>query len=191
MIIVDESGIKVGGIILPGIFRQMEIDATAKVDEVDVKGKSVKPKQATGYEDAKINLGILLVADDIEDEFTKLEKIQNIFKKPNQKKPLVYEVVNKHLNIRGINNIIFKKLSSKETNKSDELLISCEFWEYIPINIKATNKKSAKTASSKKTSKATNNNSSGVSREYEEYLKTRGNAPKLEKTKHTPAKDND
>lgn len=181
MIIAEGSEIKVGGIILPGIFQKSEIEADAKIDEVDVKGKSVKPKQATGYEDAKITLEILLIADDMEDEYTKLEKIQSIFKQKNQQLPQVHEIFNKHLNTRGITRVLFKQLHSKETNKENAILVKCEFWEYIPMTIQAK----------KKTSQSSNSTAaSGVSDNYNKYLQNRGSI-KLDKTKASPARDND
>ncbi|SKC68234.1 hypothetical protein [Maledivibacter halophilus] len=184
MIIVDTDIVKVGGVILPGIFQKLEIDSDVKVDEVDVKGKSVKPKQATGYEDAKIKLVIGLRPNNQEDEFEQLSRIQNIFKRPGQEKPKVYEIFNKHLNTRGITRVIFKKLTSREDNNSNIIKVVCEFWEYIPITIRST-----------KTSSVSNNNESSISpklnliNEYETYLEER-NSP-IDKSKATAAIDDD
>ncbi|WP_427340602.1 hypothetical protein [Caloranaerobacter sp. DY30410] len=179
MIIVDAGAIKVGGILLPGIFQKLEVESNAKVDEIDIKGKSVKPKQATGYEDAKIKITLILKANDDEDEYEQLVKIQNVFKRPGQEKPIVYEIFNKHLNARGISKVIFKKLTTKENNKSNLLIVECEFWEYIPITIKAA----------KSTSNVSSNMKPELTKEYETYLSNRTN--RIDKNKITAAVDDD
>lgn len=184
MIIVDAGAVKVGGVLLPGIFQKLEIESDTKVDEIDVKGKSVKPKQATGYEDAKIKLILLLKASKNEDEYKQLTKIQNIFKRPGQEKPIVYEIFNKHLNTRGINKVIFKKLTTKEDNKGDLLAVECEFWEYIPITIQATKAQSTSTSASSTTSAKPE-----LTKEYETYLTNRTN--RIDKNKITAAVDDD
>ena len=66
MIFMEDGTIKLGGVILPGLVKSIEVMETAKVDEQEVEGSAVKPKQATGYEDAKIN--IELIIDDTEDQ---------------------------------------------------------------------------------------------------------------------------
>jgi hypothetical protein len=162
MMIVDDQQIKIGDLILPGFFQKMEVDAEVKIDEVDVKGKSVKPKQATGYEDGKIKLYLILQGDQQTTIYDKLLSIQNIFKQPDQQVPLVYNVFNEHLNVRGIDKIIFKKLTSKETNKIDTLEVICEFWEYIPITIQT-----AETDEEFNLEK--------LSKEYQDYLAGRQN----------------
>lgn len=185
MIFIDDSVIKVGGVILPGIIKSLEIKADATVEEQKVEGNSAKPKQAIGYEDAKITLEIALEDGVDKTKEEKLKSIQNLFKKSGQLKPIVYEIINQHTSIRGIKKIIFKSLSTKETSKKSELTVSIEFWEYIPITItasKSTNNNSASTSA--KT--ATNLNS-----DYETYLSnSRGGAPKVnDKTNKSPARD--
>ena len=186
MIIVDSGMFKVGGVLLPGTFEKVEVDSDAKVDEVDVKGKSVKPKQATGYEDAKITIVVNLRASEDEDEYSQLARIQNIFKKPGQEKPNVYDIFNMHLNTRGIDKVIFKKLTTKENNQSNILQVTCEFWEYIPISITASKNKSGEAATS---SSNVQNTQQSLTKEYESYLSDRKN--KLDKTKETAAVDDD
>lgn len=180
MIYFDESTVKVGGVILPGLFKSIEIKTAAQIEEVDMEGKSSKPKQATGYEDAKINLELALEDSPDQTILEKLQIIQNLFRKPGQSKPIVYEIVNEHTAIRGIRQVVFKDMSSKSQNKKSELTVSIEFWEYVPISIVASKK---------------NNNSSGsasasLTNEYKSYLPDRGKAPKVQnKTSKTAASD--
>lgn len=190
MIYMDDSTVKVGGVILPGLFKSLEIKSDAKIDEETVQGSTAKPKQATGYEDAKITLELVLEDSPTETKEQKLTKIQYLFKVPTQGIPIVHDIVNVHTAIRGIKKVIFKSLSTKEQNtKTSEITASLEFWEYVPITITATKKTTSSTKKTISTSKSSF--TSGLSSSYQSYLKTgRGKAPKAaSKTASTPAKD--
>ena len=56
MIYVEDELIKLNGVVLPGLIKSIEVTETAKVDEQEVEGSATKPKQATGYEDEKVNI---------------------------------------------------------------------------------------------------------------------------------------
>lgn len=187
MIIQEDEYIKVGGVLLPGLFKSLEVSGAALVEEIEVEGKGKKPKQATGYEDAKINIELVLQDDGNKNRYDKLVIIQNLFKTPGQQKPKVYEIVSVHTYKRRINRIIFKELTSRENNKKDELVVSLVFWEYVDISITA-GKKSKKVSTKKKTT--TSPGSASVGQEYSNYLQNRGQAPKFaDKTASTPAQD--
>lgn len=185
MIYIDDNTVKVGGVVLPGLYKSMEIKADAQVEEQEVEGSSAKPKQAIGYEDAKITLDVILNDGPSETKEAKLQRIQNLFRKKGQAKPEVHQIVNSHTAIRGISKVIFKNLTSKETNKKEELAVSMEFWEYVPMTITA-----------KKASEDTGIGilpESNLTEQYESYLSTqRGTAPKIsDKTAASPAVDDE
>lgn len=185
MIYIDDSTVKVGGVVLPGLFKSIEIKGDALIGEQEVEGRSTKPKQATGYEDAKINLELILHDGPVLTKLQKLEAIQNLFKKKGQAKPIIYEIVNEHTAARGITQILFKNLTTKEQSKNDELTVMIEFWEYIPMTITATKAGSTSGTSAASTAKA------NLTSEYQGYLSSRGTAPKLhDKTAKTAATDN-
>lgn len=186
MIYVDESTIKIGGVILPGLFKSIEIKSDALIEEQEVEGRSTKPKQATGYEDAKVSVELVLHDGPLLTKLQKLEQIQNLFKKQGQSKPTVYEIVNEHTAARGITKVLFKNLTTKEQSKKDELTVMIEFWEYIAMTITAT--KSTSTTSTAQTSTT----ASTLTSEYQSYLSNnRGAAPKIkDKTTKTAATDN-
>ena len=96
MIYTDESTVKIDTIILPGLFKSIEIKGDAIVDEQDVEGQSKKPKQATGYEDAKVNIELILEDGPLLTKIQKIEQIQQIFRLPGQEKPTVHEIINEH-----------------------------------------------------------------------------------------------
>lgn len=171
-----------GGIILPGLFKSIEIKGEAQVEEQQVEGSTAKPKQATGYEDAKVTLELVLEDGPILTKLQKLAVIQNIFRKPGQKKPVVYEIFNEHTAVRGMTKVLFKTLSTKEQSKKSELSVTIEFWEYVAMTITATKASSSSTAATA---------SAALNQDYQAYLSTdRGAAPKnTDKTSQTAATD--
>ncbi|EJL44950.1 hypothetical protein PMI08_01920 [Brevibacillus sp. CF112] len=182
MIFVDESTVKVGGVVLPGLFKSIEVKADAQVEEQQVEGKTAKPKQAIGFEDAKITLELVLDDGPQQTKLDKLAVIQNLFKKPGQQKPVVHEFVHSHAAVRGVSKVIFKSLSTKEQSKKSELTVSIEFWEYIPMKITAKKSGKGKSASG----------SVKLNADYQKYLSSgsRGKAPKTsDKTAATAASD--
>ncbi|MCY9764698.1 transcriptional regulator, partial [Paenibacillus alvei] len=96
MIFVDESTVKVGGVVLPGLFKSLEIKEDATVEEQEVEGKAAKPKQATGYEDAKVTLELTLDDSPKQTKLQKLAMIQKLFRKPGQSRPIMHQIVNVH-----------------------------------------------------------------------------------------------
>lgn len=188
MIYIDESTIKVGGVVLPGLFKSIEIKGDALIEEQEVEGRTSKPKQAIGYEDAKVVVELTLYDGPVLKKAQKLEVIQNLFKKKGQQKPIIYEIVNEHTAVRGVTKVLFKNLTTKEQSKKDELSVMIEFWEYIPMTITATkNTGSSATKKPASTSSATAN----LKPEYKSYLNNRGAAPKeSDKTAKTAAVDN-
>lgn len=182
MIFFDDDSIKIGGVILPGIYKSMEINHEAQIDEQEVEGSSRKPKQASGYDDAKIVIEISLMDSESATKEDKLLNIQNLFRSVNQDKPTVHELVSTHSSVRGINKVIIRNMTSKETNKKDEIVVSLELLQYDTMTITAS-----------KSSTGTNSSSqSNLSKEYKDYLSDdRGQAPKkTDKTSKTPAVDN-
>lgn len=189
MIYFDDDSVKIGGVILPGIYKSIEVNHDAQVDEQDVEGSSKKPKQASGYDDARITIEISLQDSETVTKEEKLLTIQNIFRGAEQEKPIVHELISIHSAIRGIQNVIIKNMTSKETNKKDEIVVNLELLQYDTITISASKKK-------KKSDKDTEGSSSSsgnslLTEEYKSYQKSdRGSAPKQSnKTSKTPAVD--
>ena len=74
--------------------------------------------------------------------------------------------------------MVFKNLGSKESNNKDSIVLSIEFWEYIPVTVGV-----------KKTTDA-GSTQVQLTDDYAYYLQYRGSAPKdLSKTAKSPAYD--
>lgn len=194
-IITDELGqVKVGNIILPGIFESLEISGTVRMDQVDIPGKEDKVTQAVGYDNARIRLTVYLYPP--EDGGNCDEQIavyQGIFRKsPDQEKPGVYKLVNRHAAARKINEVIFNDLKTWEDNRNEKVLVICEFTEHVPIQVKVKEKAAETTASA--ATQTTSSSSLGDFRKLDQASTTSrladlGNFRMLDKASETPAKD--
>lgn len=178
MIYVEDQTIKLNGVILPGLVKSIEVTETAKVDEQEVEGSAVKPKQATGYEDAKINIELIIDDTQTQTKYERYATLRAIFRSPGQSVPQPIPIVSEDAAAHGIEKVIFKKLSHKGENKKGQLTASIELWEYIPQTITAT-KASAKSSASGSASSSTS--ASNLSSDYRNYLSSgRGISPALD-----------
>lgn len=175
MIYVEDQTIKLNGVVLPGLVKSIEVKESAKIDEQEVQGSAVKPKQATGYEDAKVNIELILDDTQAETKYQRLAVVRDLFRKPGQAVPQPVPIVSEDTAAHGITTVLFKGLTHKAENKKGQLPVTLEFWEYIPQVI------TAKKATSTKKSSSTSSTTPAVSGSYKKYLSnSRGVAPKSE-----------
>jgi hypothetical protein len=184
LITTDIGQVKVGNVVLPGAFESLEITGTVRVDEVEIPGKKDRVTQAVGFDNARVRLTLTLLPKvDGGDCADQVRRIQQIFRKsPDQQKPGVYRIINRHVQARGINEVIFSDLKTFEDNRSDKVLVICEFTEHVPIKVKVAQKKPAV---AKKSSKPAAKPTPSTKDVDQRALKGKP-APKTAKT---PAKD--
>lgn len=184
MIFFDDNHMKVGGVILPGIYKSIEISHDAQVEEQEVEGSAKAPKQAIGYEDAKVTIELSLEEGETLTIHDKLQIIQNLFRREGQHLPEIFPIINAHTAIRGITQVVFKKLSTKETNKGEEVTASLEFWEYVPMTISAV-KSGGNSSDVENSPGGASVAGTGLNENYESYLgEDRGNAPSQGARRH-------
>lgn len=178
MIYVEDQTIKLNGVVLPGLVKSIEVKESAKIDEQEVQGSAVKPKQAIGYEDAKVNIELILDDTQTETKYQRLAVLRGLFRSPGQSVPQPLPIVSEDTAAHGVTTVLFKGLSHKAENKRGQLPVTLEFWEYIPQTIAAKKSSGTKrTAANGSTGAGT-----GVSEDYQDYLgKSRGVTPKGEK----------
>lgn len=187
MIFIEDERIKLSGAVLPGLVKSIEVTETAKVDEQEVEGSATKPKQATGYEDAKVM--IELIIDDTESQ-TKYERyavLREIFRKPGQNVPQPIPIVSEDTAAHSIEKVIFKKLTHKGENKKSQITASLELWEYIPQTITAASGSGSSGGSGNSSSSGGSADGGGtqaaaaasnLNPDYQQYLGTkRGKSP--------------
>ena len=176
MIYVEDQLVKVNGVVLPGLVKSIEVKESAKIDEQEVEGSATKPKQATGYEDAKITVELILDDTPTRTKYQALETVRAIFRKPGQTVPQPIPIVSEDTAKHGIDKVLFKGFSHKAEAKKEQIAVSLEFWEYIPQTIKAT--KAGGSGGKSSGSSGGGAAWSGLSEEYKSYLETgRGVSP--------------
>jgi len=183
MIYVEDGLIKLNGVILPGLVKNIEVTETAQIDEQEVDGSAAKPKQAVGYEDAKIS--IELIIDDTEEKtkYENLSAIRTLFRQPTQSVPQPIPIICEDTTTHGIDKVLFKSLSHKAENKKEQLTVTIELYEYIPCTItvtKSASKSSSKSSSAKSKTSSSSSSSNSLTAGYKSYLATgRGASPAL------------
>lgn len=170
MIFIEDEFIKLNGVVLPGLVKSIEVKETARIDEQDVEGSAVKPKQATGYEDAKVNIELILDDTPTQTRYQRLEALRAVFRKPGQGVPQPIPIVCEDTVKHGVDKVLFKGLSHKADNKREQLAVTLELWEYIPQTITASKGGSGKSSSGSA--------SSSLTADYRGYLSgNRGKSP--------------
>ena len=165
MIYMEDQCIKLNGVVLPGLVKSIEVTESARIDEQEVEGSAVKPKQAVGYEDAKVNIELILDDTESQTKYQRLAVLRAAFRAPGQSVPQPIPIVSEDASAHGIERVLFKKLTHKAENKKGQLPVTLELWEYIPQTITA--KKAGSSSAS-----------SNLSKEYRRYLGSgRGNSP--------------
>ena len=179
MILQEDKLIRLGGVTLPGLTKKLEITTSARIDEAEVEGSPIKPKQAVGYEDAKIIVELIIDDTSGERAIRKLERIQQLYRSGGAKKPSPVAIVCKEASAAGVDKVLIKDCKITKNNKSGQYAVTLELWEYIPFVIS--------TASSSAAAQAPQ--TSGLTDSYQEYLSgSRGSAP-TGKLAQTPAAD--
>ena len=181
MIYVEDELIKLNGVVLPGLVKSIEVIETAKVDEQEVEGSATKPKQATGYEDAKVNIELIIDDTPSQTKYQRYATLRAIFRSPGQSVPQPIPIISEDA-AHGVEKVIFKKLSHKGENKRGQLTATLELWEYIPQTITAksgSSSGSGKSGSGKSGSgKSGGGAASNLKAGYKSYLSNgRGKSP--------------
>jgi hypothetical protein len=187
MIYVEDELIKLNGVVLPGLVKSIEVIETAKVDEQEVEGSATKPKQATGYEDAKVNIELIIDDTPSQTKYQRYATLRAIFRSPGQSVPQPIPIISEDTAAHGVEKVIFKKLSHKGENKRGQLTATLELWEYIPQTITAKSGSSSGSGSSGSGSSGSGKSGSGKSgggaasnlkADYKSYLSNeRGKSP--------------
>lgn len=189
MIFVEDETIKLNGVVLPGLVKSIEVKESAQIDEQEVEGSSTKPKQATGYEDAKVNIELVVDDTETQTKYERLEMLRAIFRTQGQSVPQPISIVCEDTAAHGIDKVLFKSLNHKAEQKKSYFSVTLELWEYIPQTIQA-----AKSSSSGKKSSSSSTSAGTLGGSYSDYLDQRGSAPTADsslkrKKERSPAVD--
>ena len=177
MIYTEDQLVKVNGVVLPGLVKSIEVKESAKIDEQEVEGSATKPKQATGYEDAKVNIELILDDTPTATKYQRLETVRALFRTPGQSVPQPIPIVSEDTAKHGIDKVLFKGITHKSEVKKDQLTVSLEFWEYVPQTIQTTSSSSGSSSGGSSGGKTVNQQTT-LSSDYQKYLQAnRGKSP--------------
>lgn len=189
MIYTEDQLVKVNGVVLPGLVKSIEVKESAKIDEQEVEGSATKPKQATGYEDAKVNIELILDDTPTATKYQRLETVRALFRTPGQSVPQPIPIVSEDTAKHGIDKVLFKGITHKSEVKKDQLTVSLEFWEYVPQTIQTTSSSSGSSSGGSSGGKTVNQQTT-LSSDYQKYLQTnRGKSPAVDDASAAEALD--
>lgn len=189
MIYTEDQLVKVNGVVLPGLVKSIEVKESAKIDEQEVEGSATKPKQATGYEDAKVNIELILDDTPTATKYQRLETVRALFRTPGQSVPQPIPIVSEDTAKHGIDKVLFKGITHKNEVKKDQLTVSLEFWEYVPQTIQTTSSSSGSSSGGSSGGKTANQQTT-LSSDYQKYLQAnRGKSPAVDDASAAEALD--
>lgn len=189
MIYTEDQLVKVNGVVLPGLVKSIEVKESAKIDEQEVEGSATKPKQATGYEDAKVNIELILDDTPTATKYQRLETVRALFRTPGQSVPQPIPIVSEDTAKHGIDKVLFKGITHKSEVKKDQLTVSLEFWEYVPQTIQTTRSSSGSSSGGSSGGKTVNQQTT-LSSDYQKYLQAnRGKSPAVDDASAAEALD--
>jgi len=136
----EDGLVSIDGLDLPGLLVDQSVDCRVRFDEQSVDGASGKKRTPMGWEDAEVTLTLELLTDEGEegqDCYDKLEAINAIFRGHDaQANPKIYQIDNRHLQARGVGELIFSQLSSYESDRDDAMMATLSFVENNPPVVK-------------------------------------------------------
>lgn len=126
----DPGQVKLGDVVLPGVFEGLDVEGELRIDEAEVPGQTGKKKQIHGYDDPTIVLKLRLLTDARGTAVDKLKIIAGLFRTAGgQRQPYVYRIVSRATAAWGIREVIFKRLRSSDSNLDDTIRVELEFIE--------------------------------------------------------------
>ena len=121
---------KVKRAVFPGLAKSISVSESAKIDESRrSRVAPQKPKQATGYEDAKVNIELIL--DDTTtqtEEYQRLETLQAISERPASQSPSLFPLLvrpRRHFAM-GQQRFCSSHSSRRVENKKEQISVSLE-----------------------------------------------------------------
>lgn len=123
---------------VPGVLKSCNISCDVKIDEAESDQLSGKKKTPMGWEDAEIDFDYALLSDSHGSCYLKLAKLNKMFKGyGDSAAPKIFTLYNRHIFARGIEQVIFKSLASRETDRDDVIIATLHFVEHTPPIVQA------------------------------------------------------
>lgn len=133
-----EGIVQVGDVQLPGLLQRFSIGCDVIVDKIKPEGKSGSNKQAQGFEDATVDITILLVDTADNPSTDQMKLIDGMFKGVDATaKPQIYRIVHPLAQARNMKKVLFSSLKSDMSRKDKkDINVTLKFEEFDPPVIK-------------------------------------------------------
>ena len=112
MLFIEDEIIKLGGVILSGQVKSVEITQEATIDEIEDDKGQKKASQPVGYGAAKITIDFIL-EDGSKSTLEQIADMQRLFKDYGQTAARLLPIVNEDCSAIGITEVYFKSLGTK------------------------------------------------------------------------------
>jgi hypothetical protein len=130
----DVGAVKLGGLVLPGVFQSMQIRGELRVDEGRVRGRSGTSKRPMGFDDVEATLTLRCCSDDDTSADAKAGQIVKMFRQQDrQAKPYTYDITHARLNDAwGVRTMMIRSCQDEETNEVDTVDVVIVMAEHVP-----------------------------------------------------------
>ncbi|SBW07329.1 conserved hypothetical protein [uncultured Desulfovibrio sp.] len=133
----EDGEIRLGGEAVPGLLASLKVDGKVRFDSQKVDGASGKSKTPQGWEDCEVQVTVALLTDEESDCYTKAAALEALFRSPDKKaNPQIFTITNKHVLARGVRQVVFSKLETAESNRTDDITATLGFTEHRPPVVK-------------------------------------------------------
>ncbi|MGL5253800.1 MAG: hypothetical protein ACRC9L_02080 [Brevinema sp.] len=145
---IKTGKIQLNGQTMPGIFQNLTVNGELIIDKNSSAGSNKVRKIMRGFGDNRISIQLSLIdKNNLTGLFTgnssiykQLEELENLFRTVNNTKPMCFTINHEHLNARKISKVIFRGLSSSESNSSEKIDVVLQFEEFIEAEYNETSK---------------------------------------------------
>lgn len=133
---IDDGRVALGTTEVPGILESIEVRGQLLLQRLRSSGRSGSAKVPRGWDDADVMVRMTLATGELSC-WDLLRAVSALFTASDkQGKPLIYTLVNRHVNARNIDQVLFTELSSSDTNRDDTVSVTLSFIEWRPKVVK-------------------------------------------------------
>lgn len=132
IVTADDGRLALDDLELPGIVERIEVTGELRTDSIRVASRSGATKLPRGWADAQLTVSVRLPTDTTSC-YDKLAAFERAFKRSgDDARPLIYSLVNRHAQARGVTRVLFSELTSSDSNVDDTIVAQLAFVEWRP-----------------------------------------------------------
>lgn len=131
---VDSGTIWLDGAALPGHVRSVRVTGSVRTDNAQVRGLSGTSKQPQGFEDQEVRVEIELPHSEERPAVDLVRELHDRFAQVDSAaRPSLFRLTSLHAAARRIDQVIFRRLETRDDGRTDIMLADATFVEYRPV----------------------------------------------------------